>query len=54
MRIIYSTQGLDNQASYWMDILDLENAVTRPIASGGEMVLNFRGLYSVILSIGVW
>ncbi len=39
-----------------MDILDLENAVARPIegtVDAGAMALNFRGLYLNILSIGV-
>ncbi len=39
-----------------MDILDLENAVARPIectVDAGEMALNFRVLYLDILSIWV-
>jgi len=39
-----------------MDILDLENAVTRPIectVDAGGMALNFRVLYLDILFIGV-
>ncbi len=39
-----------------MDVLDLENAVARPIdctVDAGEMALNFRVLYLDILSTGV-